>query len=174
MSNAEMMMPAVEEHAIPVETPQAIPRNRFGTFEFRLHVEFKDPEFRKQWYPYWIPERWMRDATLSGYVFVNADEIVQEFETVSPQDNDVGSRVRRSSNINKVSDPEYLYLMKKPMHIHLQHEAEREAYHQRIDGAIREGELNRQPNDGRYNATTQGVPGGTSLPPIRVQTSLSR
>lgn len=158
------------------EADQPLPgrRKQFSMFDTHGDVVFKDPDFYQKWYAYWRIDKGSRIGGLldRGYVFVDRDEIENGSVETTPTNNDVGTRVRRHAGTGENGAPEYYYLMKQPIAYHLEDEAAREAYHARIDGAIRSGQANRQPNDGRFTATDR-VP-GSKIPAINMQTKTYR
>lgn len=151
-------------------------RKQFSMFDNNTGVEFKDPEFHAKFYPYWRIDIGNRITGLldRGYVFVDRDEIVNGDVETTPRNNGAGTRVRRYAGPGDQGDPTYFYLMKQPIEFHKEDEAAREAYHAKIDGSIRAGSFNRQPNDGRYDAQHQPVGSPSGLPPISSSTKLYR
>lgn len=89
----------------------------------------------------------INQAKMSGYDFVHRDEILLTENIVG--NNDLGSHVRKVVNA-RTNPPEYGYLMKKPEKLHMQHLADREKLHTRIEGALRAGTLGRQAGSGQY------------------------
>lgn len=146
------------------------PRNQFTSQQPKLDVQFNDPHFFEEWYPYWFVDRDLRlvKAQQSGYKFVERSEVVDNGYEITPRDSDSGERVRRHAGAGTEGSVEYHYLMKKPLALHKRHEAEREQKHIAIDEALRAGTIGGNLGDGRYTAE-RGHRGSTSIPPISTQ-----
>lgn len=151
-------------------------RKQFSMFDTSTNVEFKDPDFHAKFYPYWRIDIGNRISGLldRGFVFVERDELVNGDVEITPANNGAGTRVRRYAGTGEKGEAQYFYLMKQPMQFHLEDEANREAYHQKIDGAIRSGQFNKRADDGRYDARNQPVGSPSSIPAISHQTKLYR
>lgn len=162
------------EHTYP-NTSVEIPRNMLDGFTTKMDVVFRDDTFLLNWHPHWCNDEGTRIhlAQSSGYVFVGADEITGNLNEPTPSNQNAGARVSRYVGTNTKGQAMEAYLMKKPMYIH---EAHREQYDARVDSiasALRSGEANRVPGDGRYTAET--VRGKSAIPEISsTQATMSR
>ena len=105
----------------------------------------------------------LRQAQISGWDFVDADEIELQ-DNLVPGNNDLGSHVRKVVNANQVP-PTYGYLMKKTWKLDALHQAEAQIINDRMEQAMRAGTLGAAPGDGRYVA---GQMPGSTLPKIEI------
>jgi hypothetical protein len=105
-------------------------------------------------------------ALSTGYRFVEADEIGLNDSPTSPGNNDLGTYVRRV--VSDTGGPNgtaiFAFLMKKPLWLAEQHDAELEKVHQQQDAAIRAGTMNNQlPENVRRTPNVASIHQDTSL-----------
>lgn len=170
----EPLRDVASEQTLP-NTPVEIPRNMLDGHTTKMDVAFRDPDFLDKWHPHWFNDEGtrMHMAGMSGYVFVDADEITGNLNDPTPSNQNTGTRVSRYVGTNSKGQAMEAYLMKKPMHIHLAHRASYDARVDSIASVLRSGEANRLPDDGRYTAET--VRGQSALPEIKTsQATMSR
>lgn len=152
--------------------PQAAPRNLFSGDVKKLEVFGRNgsntdpiPGYRL----YWFLDRdnsgtRLHQAKMSGWEFVQRDEVSINDVSAIQGNTDLGSQVRVfGGSFNQ--QPIYHYLMKKPQWLDQQHQAEREAYHDKIEGLLRKGKYNAKAEDKQY--TAEEMP-GSALPPISI------
>lgn len=127
-------------------------RNRRGVFNGqrqKLAVTSEIPGFRLAWVNDSVGR--IHDAQEGGYDFVTQEEIGLEYNNVTSRNSDMGTKVSTTVGINEDGTPLIAYLMK----IHQEHYEEdfneSQAYLDRIDSAIKGGNIEGQVGrDGRY------------------------
>lgn len=135
----------------------------FGTAQAKLPVGRTDPNYHYHWAND-EPGR-VELFLASAYEFVAKGEVTLA-PGVVPRDSDPGDRV--SAVVGRQGDgtPLRAYLMKKPMDLYLEDQAEGQKVPDMIEEAIRKGKVSSDLDDGKFY-----VPRGS---PIKMSTELRR
>lgn len=169
---------AVSESGLPTpdpSKPETIPPNLFSGFTRRLEVFGDHPGFYRCWFNDDKGGTTIGNALRSGWTMVKRKD-VQLNDAATPRNNDLGSHVRQYVGTDESGQPMNAYLMEIPLWLWEHHNfgpGSREDYHKALESQIRGGTLFAKAGDGRYSAANP-PPGGTSLPPVAVDTKFSR
>ncbi len=121
---------------------------------------------------YWFLDRdnsgvRLNQAKASGYEFVMNEEVALNDNSVAGN-SDLGSQVRvHGGSFN--NQPVYHYLMKKPLWLHEQHQADMQRVPDRIEYELKRGTFGQKAGDGRYTANEK-----SALPAIDISSTLAR
>jgi hypothetical protein len=161
--------------------PKARPRNLFSGDTLKLQVFGKGgndrdpiPGFRLYWFNDVEGGLRVAQARASGWQFVEKEEVALNETEVTPSNNDLGSHVRRWVSQGNDGNAVFAYLMKKPLDLDAEHQAEREQLHDQIQAALTAGTFNMGANERRYTAMNPPIGSPSGLPPISISSKLSR
>lgn len=152
--------------------PETIPPNYLSGFVKRLEVHGEREGFTRRWFNDDKGGSNIRAALASGWNFVERTD-VQLNAAVTPRNTDLGSRVQECVGTNENGSALFAYLMEIPTWLFEKHQEARIAYNRQLMAQIKGGTLGANANDGRYSAANP-PPGGSSLPPITVDSKLYR
>lgn len=146
----------VESTAAPItrtehERPKRAERVPFGQASLRLSST-SIPGMHLHWVNDWHPQMTDRlnQAEAAGYEFVTQSEVQTAMMLGGRQSTDLGSRVSRIVGTRPDGVPITAYLMKIPEEWFREHQQPVWDRADKIDGAIRSGQFERQKDDNRY------------------------
>jgi hypothetical protein len=177
--------PAPEQYVDPYEKvasatvpekgkPETIPPNLFSGFTRRLEYWGEREGYRRRYFNDDGPN--INNALQSGWTMIERKD-VQLNAAVTPRNCDLGSHVCQHVGTNAAGGPMYAYLMEKPQWLCDQHDygpGSRHEYHEKLLAQIRGGTLGEKAGERRYSQANP-VPGSpSSLPPISLDTKITR
>jgi hypothetical protein len=164
---------AADTATTPAAAPTAPPRNLFSGDIKKLEVFGKNgdssdpiPGYRL----YWFLDRdgtgsRMFQAKMSGWEYVQYDEVAVNDTSAMAGNTDLGSQVRVFGGTAGNNAPVYHYLMKKPVWLDQLHQGEMQAHLDKVEGMLRRGKLDAKAENRQY--TADEMPGSV-LPPISI------
>lgn len=164
----------------PEEIPQAPPRNLFSGTTKKLEVFGKPgtdpndplPGFQLFWFDDIKDGLVLSQAKISGWEYVQKEELAINDENTSPGNTALDNHVRRWVSQGPSGAPVHAYLMKKPNWLYDLHmygpDSLEVRVHQQIDQQLARGDFNANPNDRRYTSTNPYPGTRSGLPPIQM------
>ncbi len=165
---------------VQADTPKAPPRNLFSGTMRKLDVYGKpgsDPNDPIPGYVlYWFDDiqdgMFLQQALVSGYEYVQKEEVAIGGNIISGANTDIGSNVSQWVGMGPNGAPVRSYLMKKDKDLHELHMTGPDSLEQRVhrvqDQQLASGTFNVNPNDRPYTAVNPYPGTRSSLPPIQM------
>ena len=174
----EQLRDAAEANAAApdINKPETIPPNLFSGMTRRLEFFGEREGYRRRWFNDDKAGTNIGAAIKSGWTMVPRTD-VQLNAAVTPRNNDLGSFIRQYVGVNEANQPMYAYLMEKPQWLCDEHDfgpGSREEYHRKLEEQIMAGKLGEKAGERRYSQANPypGSPG--TLPPISVDSKITR
>lgn len=169
--------PAVKAALDEAMKPVPSPRRRVNLFNgnrkrFEImgkNGSFTDPIPGYRLYAFKDVGNRVQDALISGWTFVQKEEVFLNDQWNTPLDTDLGSHIRIPANQNDESGHPVYHVIMKKLKIHDEEDmAEFERLHDSIEQSLRAGTFNMTPGEKRYTAANPPVGSPSGLPPITI------